>query len=142
MEAKMLLKDPDVFPSDKVLNSVLGDNLYSVLGSFLETITSEAYGLSIEWRFYNDGKTWLGKVTHKKKTIFWLSVWEGFFKVSFYFTEKHREGIAALDIPEAIRQEFALAKPTGKLIPLIIDVYNRNQLQDIQTIVRLKKSLK
>lgn len=142
MEAKMLLRNPDVFPSDKVLNRVLGDNLYNVLESFLGTITSEEYGLSIEWRFYNDGKTWLGKVTHKKKTIFWLSVWEGFFKVSFYFTEKHREAIAALDISEAIRQEFALAKPAGKLIPLLIDVDNSNQLQDIWTIVRLKKRLK
>ncbi len=142
MEAKMLVRDPDVFPSDKVLNSVFGDALYKVWESFLETSTSEEYGLSIEWRFYNDGKAWLGKVTHKKKTICWLSMWEGFFKVSFYFTEKHREGIAALAIPEAIRQEFALANPAGKLIPLIIDVNNSNQLQDVWTIVRLKKSLK
>ncbi len=98
MEAKMLVRDPDVFPSDKVLNSIFGDALYKVWESFLETSTSEEYGLSIEWRFYNDGKAWLGKVTHKKKTICWLSVWEGFFKVSFYFTEKHREGIFGYEI--------------------------------------------
>ena len=140
MDAQMLLRDPEIFPSDQVLKNALGDTVYSVLESFLGTITSE--GLTIEWRFYNDGKAWLGKVAHRKKTILWLSVWEGFFKVSSYFTEKHLEAIAALDISETIKDEFAKAKPVGRLIPMIIDVNNKEQLQDLLTVVRFKRSLK
>ncbi|WP_298649458.1 DUF3788 family protein [uncultured Proteiniphilum sp.] len=140
MDAQMLLRDPEMFPSDKVLKNALGDTVYSVLGSFFGMITSE--DLTIEWRFYNDGKAWLGKVVHKKKTILWLSVWKGFFKVSFYFTEKHLEAIAALDISETIKDEFAKAKPVGRLIPMIIDVNDKEQLKDLLTVVRFKKSLK
>ena len=98
----MALRDAEIFPSDRVLKDTLGD-VYDVLESFLATITNEAYLLSFEWRYYNDGKAWLCKVQHKKKTILWLSVWEGFFKVSFFFTEKHLEAIAALDISESIK---------------------------------------
>ncbi|MDR0748626.1 MAG: DUF3788 domain-containing protein [Tannerellaceae bacterium] len=138
----MLLKDPEVFPSNEVLKETLGDDIYKVLGSFVETIISEEYGLAPEWRFYNDGKAWLCKTVYKKKTVFWLSVWEGFFKVSFFFTEKHLDAIAALNISEAIKDEFAKAKPVGRLIPMIFDVCKKEQLDDLLTVVRHKKSLK
>lgn len=142
MEAQMLLRAPDSFPSDEVLQNALGDTAYKVLSSFLETITSNEYGLTVEWRFYNDGKAWLGKIQHKKKTILWLSVWEGFFKTSFYFTEKHLEGISSLDIAESIKDEFAQAKPSGRLIPMIFDVSGKEQMDDLLTVVCFKKSLK
>ncbi len=142
MEAQMLLRDPQVFPSDEVLLDTLGEPIYKVLESLLETITNEEYSLNIEWRFYNDGKAWLGKVTLKKKTILWLSVWEGLFKTSLFFTEKHLEAIAALDISETIKDKFAKTKPTGKLIPMIFDINADNQLQDLLTVIRFKKSLK
>lgn len=141
MEAQMLLRDADIFPSDKILEDALGEG-FNVLVSFLETITNNEYALTLEWRYYNDGKAWLGKAVYKKKTIFWLSVWEGFFKTSFFFTEKHLEAIAELDISETIKDEFAKAKTIGKLIPMIFDVNKENQLGDLLTVVWFKKSLK
>lgn len=138
----MLLRNAEIFPSTDVLRNALGDSVYSILDLFLKTITNEEYGLNVEWRFYNDGKSWLGKITHKKKTILWLSVWEGFFKTSFYFTEKHFEAIAELDISEEIKKDFSMKKPIGKLIPMIIDVSENNQLEDLLKMVRFKKRLK
>ncbi|MEA4809287.1 DUF3788 family protein, partial [Macellibacteroides fermentans] len=87
-------------------------------------------------------KAWLCKVQHKKKTILWLSVWEGFFKVSFFFTEKHLKAIAALDISEAIKTELASAKAVGRLIPMIFNINNASQLEELLTVVRFKKTLK
>ena len=142
MEAQMLLRDADIFPSDKILEEALGKNIHNVLLSFLEAVTNKEYGLVIEWRYYNDGKAWLGKAVYKKKTIFWLSVWEGFFKTSFFFTEKHLEAIAELAISETIKDEFAKAKTIGKLIPMIFDINEENQLDDLLTVVQFKKSLK
>lgn len=141
MGAQILLRDADIFPSDKILEDALGEG-FNVLVSFLETITNNEYALTLEWRYYNDGKAWLGKAVYKKKTIFWLSVWEGFFKTSFFFTEKHLEAIAKLDISETIKDEFAKAKTIGKLIPMILDVNKENQLGDLLTVVWFKKSLK
>lgn len=142
MEAQMLMRDPDIFPSDKVLKDALGATVYSAFDSFLGTITGDGYGLTAEWRYYNDGKAWLCKVMHKKKTVMWLSVWEGFFKASFFFTEKNLEGAAGLDISDAIKQQFALAKPVGRLISMIIEINNNGQLGDLLTVVRYKMSLK
>ena len=138
----MLLRDSELFPSDEVLRGALGESAYTTLKSFLEILASQEYGLTFEWRFYNDSKVWLGKIEHKKKTALWLSVWPGCFKTTFYFTEKHLEAIAALDISEAIKDEFAKAKPIGRLIPMIIEISEKEQLKDLLNIVRLKKSLK
>lgn len=142
MEAQMLLRDADIFPSNMILEDALGEG-FNILVSFLKTIRNNEYALTLEWRYYNDdGKAWLGKAVYKKKTIFWLSIWEGFFKTSFFFTEKHLEAIAKLDISETIKDEFAKAKTIGKLIPMIFDVNKENQLGDLLTVVRFKKSLK
>lgn len=50
----------------------------------------------------SDGKAWLCKVVFKKKTGFWLSVWDGFFKAGFYFVERHCPGIHELEIDDSI----------------------------------------
>ncbi len=101
-----LLRDQDIFPTEDVLEKVLGKR-YVIYKKLIDTVTGEDYGLALEWRFYNDGKAWLGKATHKKKTIFWLSVWEGFFRTNFYFTEKTRGGILELNIDEKLKTDFA-----------------------------------
>lgn len=142
METQMQLRDPEIFPSEMVLKSALGEPVYSVLASFFETITGKEYGMEIEWRYYNDGKAWLGKVVQKKKTILWLSIWDRLFKTSFYFTEKHMEAIAALDISEQKKKKFAGMKSIGKLIPMTFEISEKEQLEELLTVVRFKKSLK
>jgi hypothetical protein len=141
MSAMMQLRDAAIYPTDEVLMDVLGD-AFKVYSLFIKTITIDPLSLSVEWRYYNDGKAWLAKVQFKKKTILWLSVWDVFFKITFYFTEKHIEAIAGLNISEAIKVEFCKAKPVGRLIPLILEVRIMDQMDDLLTLVRFKKSLK
>lgn len=137
----MQLRDAAIYPTDEVLMDVLGD-VFKVYSLFIETITIDPLSLSVEWRYYNDGKAWLAKVQSKKKTILWLSVWDDLFKITFYFTEKNIEAIAGLNITEVIKVEFCKAKPVGRLIPLILEVREIDQMDDLLTLVRFKKSLK
>ncbi len=135
------LNDSERFPSNEEIKLYL-NNSYSAYELLIKDITENPYLLNTEWRYYNDGKSWLCKVTHKKKTIFWLSVWDGFFKVGFYFTDKNRGGIEALEINSQIKSEFNESKPIGKLIPLTINVFREAQVDDILKIVEYKKGLK
>jgi len=130
-----LLREQDIFPSEEVLENALGSS-YAVFESLMETTTGADYGLTFEWRYYKDSKSWLCKVSHKKKTIFWLSVWEGFFKTSFFFLERHLEGIAALEIDE---NSFTMAKEWGKMIPFIFNIHDKKQLPDLLKMVEFKK---
>ena len=87
---KRLLSEQEIIPTEEVLKDVLG-NGYRAFEELINAITTPELGLIPEWNYYKDGKSWLCKVCYKKKTIFWLSVWDKFFKICFYFTEKHLE---------------------------------------------------
>ena len=133
-----LLKDPEIFPSKEVLKNVLG-NVYSVLEELETQLAQDEFALTFNWRYYKDGKSWLCKVSHKKKTVFWLSVWDGFFKTSFFFLERHLEGIAALKTDE---NSFTVEKASGKLIPLIFNINDKKQFPELLKIVQFKKTAK
>jgi hypothetical protein len=137
----MVLKEPKVAPTKKVLENALGKT-YEVYEELMDTITGKSYELIPEWHYYNDGKAWLCKVQYKKKTVFWLSVWDHYFKMAFYFTEKNSKGIFELDINENIKKSFAEHKPFGKMLPLVLPINKKSQLKDALKIVEYKKRLK
>ena len=138
---KPLLREPSVLPEKEVLEDVLGDS-YTVYAELMEIVTGAEYGLVPQWNYYNDGKAWLCKVCYKKKTIFWLSVWDKFFKTGFYFTEKTGFGIMELDIDESLKESFSSNKSIGKLIPLAFDMKRKDQLGDLLKVIKYKKKLK
>ncbi len=143
METKnqiMLLREADIEPTENVLENALGKEAFDVYLKLLHICTTK-FDLQYEWRFYKDGKAWLCKIIHKKKTIFWLSIWDKFIRTGFYFTEKTYAGIFDLPISEEIKKSFGSAKAIGKLIPLILDINQEEQLTDFREIVKYKKEL-
>jgi len=137
----ILLKDKQVVPDDNVLKTALGES-YTAYDALIKNVTAGESGLLPQWNYYNDGKAWLCKVVYKKKTVFWLSVWEGYFKAAFYFTERNCDAIEGLEIAPEIKQSFRSATPIGKLIPLVISVRSSIQLPDLLRIIAYKKGLK
>ena len=136
-----LLRDREIFPSREVLQDVLG-KVYDVLAELENRVTQSESALTFDWNYYNDGKSWLCKVCHKKKTVFWLSVWEGCFKTTFFFLERHLAEIAELDISEQIKEDFCRMKSIGKLLPMVINIDKQEQLVDLLKVVKFKKEAK
>ena len=132
-----LLKDPDIFPTSEVLEKVLGEK-YPVFREFMNTAESEEFKLKPEWRYYKDGKAWLSKITFRKKTVVWLSVWSDCFKLGFYFTEKSGGGISGLKIDDSIKEFYLNHKPIGKLKPIVVEVRMKSQIDDINTLIKYK----
>jgi hypothetical protein len=135
-----LLRNPEQEPGDRLFREILSEQLYQTYEELLKIVSE--MGLSYEWRFYNDGKAWLCKITHKKKTVAWLSLWENTFKTGFYFTEKTSAGIMSLDVDDKIKSSFSQNKPIGKLFPLALEINRKNKLDDFRKIAAYKMSLK
>lgn len=134
-----LLKDPNVTPTEELLAKELGKN-YDNFQQYLTTIAK--MDITLAWRYYHDGKAWLGKGVAGKKTVFWLSLWEGLFKVSFFFTDKTKGGISSLQVTETIKAKMQSGVATGKLIPLIFDINEHEQLDDLLKVTDYKRKLK
>ena len=137
MTEEQLFKDPEIKVSPETLKSELGKR-YPVFSEFLKQIESKEFGYQPEWRYYKDGKAWLCKVTHKKKTVAWVSLWRHCFKVAWYFTEKTGTGIEDLDISETLKTFYKEQKPIGKLKPIVSEVTKKSQLPDVYTLMRYK----
>lgn len=148
--ARQLLRDPDTFPTNAVLASALAASYpaYEKLVGSLPQL-----GIEPQWRFYPDGKAWLCKCLHKwqttrgtdkEKTIFWLSAWEGFFKISFFVSEKHRLELLALPLSADTIALINAAKTIGKLkfFPLIFDVGTGDLPADLAALIDFQKSAK
>ncbi len=131
-----LLNEPEIFPTSEVLKETLKES-YAVFEELSAVLIEQ--GTALDWKYYNDGKAWLCKVSCKKKTVFWLSVWEGYFRTSFFFVERHLEGIMALDIDST---HYTLEKVCGKMIPLIFNISKKEQLSDLLKMVEYKKICK
>lgn len=146
---QQLLRDPSVKPTDDMIVDCLGP-AGEVYTKFLEEL--KAYGISLmDWRFYNDGKAWLSKGeykwttargTDKVKPIFWISIWNGFFKISFNFSEMTRAKLLSLPISENTKIMIENVEPNGskmKFIPVIFDVDHEKQFEDILLVAQFRK---
>lgn len=136
---KLLLREQDIYPNNNVLQTLLGDvfNTYQELEALLIS-----YDIILNWKYYKDGKAYLCKVTYKKKTIFWLSIWETYIKIGFYFNEKTSLGIDDLDIDQSIITNFDQTKHVGKFRQLIFEIRDNSQFGDLAKIITYKMSLK
>jgi hypothetical protein len=148
-KAQQLLKDANVKPTAEIIANGLGatNNTYT---KFIEGL--KKYDISLmDWRYYNDGKVWLSKGeykwtttrgTDKVKPIFWLSIWEGFFKISFFFSTSVQDELLALPISQEAKKLIKNANPMGKtmrFIPIIFDVDDDEQLDDLFILAQFRK---
>ncbi|MGI6105185.1 MAG: DUF3788 family protein [Raoultibacter sp.] len=147
--AQQLLRDATVKPTAEIIAEGLGA-ANTVYVKFLKDLND--YDISLmDWRYYNDGKAWLSKGeykwvttrgTNKVKPIFWLSIWEEFFKVSFLFSEKIRSELLSLPLSEETKEIINNTEPSGKTmkhLPVIFDITDKNQLDDVYVLAQFRK---
>jgi len=138
---KPVLSDSTRFPTDKVVYSHLGKRK-ALWDAAFECIAKDYPELRKEWRYYNDGKSWLMKVTRKTKTIFWLAVFEGGFRTTCYFSDKASQDIEASSISEKLKQQFGEGKRYGKIRGISITFGKQKDINDLKTLIDIKLRLK
>ncbi len=134
-----LLRDPNLYPGEDVLQAALGGSA-PAWKAFLARL--DACGLTLEWRFYDDGKAWLAKGQAKKKTVFWGSVWEGSFRTTFFFPAAAAPDLDALGIAKDAQKAVTIAPPVGKSIPFLVEVRGEDDLAAAYALLEYKRGLK
>jgi len=147
---QQLLRNPDIQPTNDIVAKALGEANNTYL-KFVNELASR--DIQIEWHYYNDGKAWLAKGLYKwtgvrggqnETTIFWLSIWDGFFKVTLYIPEKARLDVLRLPINDEVKSMIANSKLMGKLkyFPLVFDLCSNEKFETIYALSDFKKSSK
>lgn len=150
MNKVQLLRDPDIQPSIDVISKALG-GAYDTYTKFITELAN--HDIHLSWRYYNDGKAWLAKGLHKwtgirggqnETTVFWLSIWDGFFKVTFYVPEKSRADISRIQLDEEVKLMISDSRQMGKLkyFPITFDLDLDEMLKTIFLLADFKKTIK
>lgn len=135
----LALTDETAYPDDEVLREALGES-FPAYGALLDIF--KANGLDWEWRYYKDGKAWLCKAQHKKKTIVWMSVWRGFLRATVYVSEKYIDSLNAIPISEAAKSRFLGQANVGKLRPCTFEIRKPDDLPEFTVLMKHKMTLK
>ena len=138
---KPCLNNKDEFPTGEVLSRYLGE-AKNTWDSFSEFLKESYPSFSGEWRYYNDGKSWLYKLTKKKKTICWISVYHQKFKTTFYFSDKAEELITTSKLKKEYIDGFINGKRYGKIRGITVDIKNPTDLDTTKTLIEIKEQLK
>lgn len=133
--------DEDHRPTGRDVLRVLG-RAAAAWAELFDEIHAHHPDLDEAWRFYGDAKAWLLKVSRKSKTVFWLSVEEGAFRVAFYFPERLSGALLASDLSEERKAEIRSGAPTGKLRRVAVVFGPRRGVRDTLTLIALKKTLR
>ncbi|MBN2590554.1 MAG: DUF3788 family protein [Sedimentisphaerales bacterium] len=138
---KPCLNDKDEFPDDEVLSRYLGKTK-TVWDSFMEFLNESYPSFTGEWRYYNDGKSWLYKLTKKKKTISWISVWDNMFKTTFYFPDKAEDLIVNSKLKKEYKDKFVNGKKYGKIRGITVEIKKPADLATTKKLIEIKEQLK
>ncbi len=136
-----VLSDPKTFPSDSVLAAHLG-KASSAWKSFLEMLKLDYPSASFEWRYYNDGKSWLGKVTLKNKTLCWVSVWDKYFSCTFYLNDKAEPLVKASALDKATKDAFLASAGKTKFRHIRPEIRKNSDLSSVKELLEIKIKLK
>jgi hypothetical protein len=132
-----ILKDPDQYPTEQVIASCLGDT-QPLWSSFFDYIHQSHPDFSEEWRYYKDGHNWLLKVTRKSKTVFWTSITDGGFSITFYFTDKVEDAINDAEISDELKEQFKNGKHYGKLRALSITFHDPVDIEYAKAVIAIR----
>lgn len=138
---KPLLTDESEYPDDEVLRRAMG-RAKGAWDAFQGFIVEHHPLFSGEWRYYRDGKSWLYKLTEKKRTICWVSVWGNAFKTSFYFPDRAEEFITASRLGKEYVDQFLHGKRYGKIRAIVVDVGKAADLEAVKILIGIKELVK
>jgi hypothetical protein len=138
---QIILSDKNQFPTEEIIFSHIGKSnvLWKSIFNYIHTDYPD---FSEQWKYYNDGKSWLMKVTKKTNTIFWLSIIHGSFKISFYFGDKAEQFIMKSTISDALKDQFKEGKRYGKIRGLTLIMNKKQNVEFVKELISIKLKIK
>ena len=137
----LALPDKNVIPDDNLIFSHIGE-MKPVWIALMDHVHDNYKDTRGEWRYYNDGKQWLFKMQQKKKTLFWIAILEGTFRITFYFGKKAEPVIEASGLPQSIKDKFRTSKQYGLIKAISLKIADKSDIAVIKELISIRQKVK
>lgn len=141
-------RDPIIKPTQPLIKQCL-QNTYPTYQQMINYLNE--HELTFDYHYYYDGKAWLGKGKKmstgprggkKETTLFWLSLFYGYFNITFYIPIYAKEACLKLPLTQATLEVIHDAKVLGKLavVPITLSIVSDEQRRDVCSLIEFKLS--
>jgi len=118
-------------PDEKRIEQFLQSN-YAHLEPIRQFIL-DTYGETVEeWKYYGVKNGWLLKKYYKKRNLFFISIYNGYFKISFAFGEKAVHAISGSAISQELKTQLDPARKYAEGRGLTIKVDDSGYLENLK----------
>ena len=137
MEEEKVFFEKETMPDEEMINEAIGSN-YTHLQAIRQVIAEEIGDTNEEWKFYGKKLGWTLKKFYKKRNLFFIGIYKGYFKISFVFGERAAQNVYDSGISSALKKELSEARQYAEGRGISINVDNDGYLDDIKELVRIK----
>lgn len=129
--------EKNVKPDEVLIREKL-NQAYPALLELRKTVENVVGETVEEWKFYGPKNGWGLKTFLKKRNLFFLGIYEGFFRITFVFGERAVSKILESDIRESLKKELSEARKYAEGRGLSITMKDNSYIEDIRKLVQLK----
>jgi len=138
---KPILSDPMITPDHALLKTILGDKM-GWWDTIMDHTIANYPSVTPVWKYYNDGKQWLFRLMKKKDTLFWTSLVEDTFRITFYFPDRAEQLIEASNLPARMKEEFVNGRRYGRIRGLTVRMESEEDLDKVRELIGIKFQVK
>lgn len=135
------LRDAEEYPSDEVLRRHLGRAMAS-WQALMEHVDQHEPALNGEWRYYKDGQSWLFKITCRKLTLCWVTVFQRKFNTTCYFPDRAEAEITGSELATTYIDQYLHGRRYGKTRAISVEVRKLADLKATREIMRIRLQVK
>ena len=131
------LSNPEVHPLNGSLAEALGSDASAAYEELFGKLRIAHSGIVEQWSYYRDAKCWLLKISKNGTTVFWLGVYRGYFRTTFYLKPDAGDAVTATHLPEASKTQYANSKGK-KFHGISINVSAMEDIEHFFTLLSIK----
>ncbi|MBI1936730.1 MAG: DUF3788 domain-containing protein [Ignavibacteriales bacterium] len=124
-------------PDEETLSTVLGKS-YKNWQAVKKHIEDNYGSCAEEWKFYGQKIGWSLKIFLKKRNLFFVTVCNGFFRISFVLGNKAVAAAEQSKLPQTIIEELLNAKKYAEGRGVRIEVKSQKDVETIKQLVDIK----
>jgi len=130
-------KEKNTVPDEKSIVETLKSN-YIYLEEIRSFIADSIGETKEEWKYYGAKYGWNLKNFYKKRNLYFIGIYDGYFKISFVFGERAFNAIMEADIATQLKKDLSEARKYAEGRGLSIDVHDKTYLDDLKKLIQIK----
>ena len=130
-------KEKNLVPDEQNIRETLKTN-YVNLQAIRSFIADSIGETKEEWKYYGTKYGWNLKNFYKKRNLYFIGIYDGYFRISFVFGERAYHAIMEADINSSLKVELSQARKYAEGRGLSIEVRDDTHLEDIKKLIQIK----